>query len=131
MALKYHPVPLSGRLRKALKKELGQAHAMTTVFAQQVDEYRAKGEALIRKADKLSCESLNERIWANRFERQGATRSCIRNADMRVIEYRNASPTHVIFDDRISRMGTLCDCWRHSASSAVGSLAQTSVSSRV
>ena len=38
---------------------------MTTVFAQQAEEFRAKGEALIRKADKLSCESWNERMWAD------------------------------------------------------------------
>ena len=38
---------------------------MTTVFAQQAEEFRAEGEALIRKADKLSCESWNERMWAD------------------------------------------------------------------
>src|SRR4051812_568664 len=65
MAPKYHPIPLSGGDRKALRKELGQARAMTTVFAQQAQEFRAKGEALIRKADKLSCESWNERMWAD------------------------------------------------------------------
>jgi hypothetical protein len=65
MAPKYHPIPLSGGDRKALRKELGQARAMTTVFAQQAEEFRVKGEALIRKADQLSCESWNERMWAD------------------------------------------------------------------
>ncbi|MGM4927664.1 hypothetical protein [Tardiphaga sp. 619_E2_N8_5] len=65
MAPKYHPTPLSGGDRKALQKELGKARAMTTVFAQQAEEFRAKGEALIRKADRLSCESWNERMWAD------------------------------------------------------------------
>ncbi len=64
MAPKYHPTPLSGGDRKALQKELGKARAMTTVFAQQAEELRAKGEALMRKADRLSCESWNERMWA-------------------------------------------------------------------
>ena len=65
MAPKYHPTPLFGGDRRALQKELGKARAMTTVFAQQAEEFRAKGEALIRKADKLSCESWNERMWTD------------------------------------------------------------------
>jgi hypothetical protein len=65
MAPKYHPTPLSGGDRKALNKELGKARAMTTVLARQAEEHRAKGEALIRQADKLSCESWNERMWAD------------------------------------------------------------------
>lgn len=65
MAPKYHPTPLSGGHRKALTKELGNARSMTTVFARQAEEFRAKGEALIRKADKFSCESWNERMWAD------------------------------------------------------------------
>ena len=65
MAPKYHPTPLSGGDRKAQKKELAGARAMTTVFARQAEEFRAKGEALIRKADKLTCESWNERMWAD------------------------------------------------------------------
>jgi hypothetical protein len=48
-----------------LKKELGKARAMTTVLARQADELRAKGNSLLRQADKLSCESWNERMWAN------------------------------------------------------------------
>jgi hypothetical protein len=65
MAPKHHPTPLSGGDRKALKKELGKARAMTTVFARQANDLRAKGEALVREADRLLCESWNERMWAN------------------------------------------------------------------
>ena len=65
MARKHHPTPLSGGARKALSKELGRARAMTTILAAEASEARAKGEALIRKADKLLCESWNERMWAD------------------------------------------------------------------
>jgi hypothetical protein len=64
MAPKYHPTPLSGGDRKALRKELTKARGVTLMLARQSDELRAKGEALIRDADKLSCESWNERMWA-------------------------------------------------------------------
>ena len=65
MAPKHHPTPLSGRDRKALAKELGRARAMTTILAAQSEEARSKGEALIRQADKLLCEAVNERWWAD------------------------------------------------------------------
>lgn len=65
MAPKHHPTPLSGGDRKALSKELGRARAMTTILAAQSAEARSKGEALIQTADKLLCESWNERMWAN------------------------------------------------------------------
>lgn len=65
MAPRYHPTPLSGGDRKALAMELGRARAMTTILATQSAEARAKGEALIREADKLLAESWNERMWAN------------------------------------------------------------------
>jgi phage FluMu protein Com len=65
MAPKHHPTPLSRGDRKALAKELGKARAMTTILASQSAETRAKGEALIRTADKLLCESWNERMWAD------------------------------------------------------------------
>lgn len=65
MAPKHHPTPLSGGDRKALAKELDRARAMTTILAAQSAEARAKGEALIRTADKLACESYNERLWAD------------------------------------------------------------------
>jgi hypothetical protein len=65
MAPKHHPTPLSGGDRKALAKELGKARAMTTILASQSAEARTKGEALIRTADRLLCESWNERMWAD------------------------------------------------------------------
>jgi hypothetical protein len=65
MALKPHATPLSGGDRKALKKELGKARAMTAILAAQSDELRAKGDALIRQADRLLAESWNERMWAD------------------------------------------------------------------
>jgi phage FluMu protein Com len=65
VAPKHHPTPLSGGDRKALAKELGKARAMTTVLARRSAELRTEGEALIRQADKLLCESWNERMWAD------------------------------------------------------------------
>ncbi|HEX3677363.1 MAG TPA: hypothetical protein VHU79_08250 [Sphingomicrobium sp.] len=65
MVPKYHPTPLSGGDRKALGKELGKARAMTKILATQSAETRAKGESLIRQADKLMCESWNERMWSD------------------------------------------------------------------
>lgn len=65
MAPKYHATPLSGGDRKALAKELGRARAMTSILAGQAAEARAKGEALIKQADRLLCESWNERMWAD------------------------------------------------------------------
>jgi hypothetical protein len=65
MAPKHHPMPLSGGDRKALNKELGKARAMANILASQSAEMRAKGEALIQQADKLLCESWNERMWSD------------------------------------------------------------------
>jgi phage FluMu protein Com len=65
MAPKHHATPLSGGDRKALKKELGRARAMTTILAAQAEETRTKGEALLRQADRLLCESWNERMWSD------------------------------------------------------------------
>ena len=65
MAPRYHPTPLSGGDRRALAKELGKARAMTTILAAQAADARAKGEALIREADRLLCESWNEKMWAD------------------------------------------------------------------
>lgn len=64
MAPKHHPMPLSGGDRKALKKELSKARAMTTILAARSAELRAQGEALIRDADRMLAESWNERMWA-------------------------------------------------------------------
>jgi hypothetical protein len=63
MAPKYHPTPLSGGDRKALKKELSKSRAMTRIFAERSVEKRREGEALIREADNLACQSCNERMW--------------------------------------------------------------------
>lgn len=38
---------------------------MTAILGSQSAEARAKGEALIRQADKLLCESWNEKMWAD------------------------------------------------------------------
>ncbi|MGM4891078.1 hypothetical protein [Tardiphaga sp. 839_C3_N1_4] len=65
MAPKYHPTPLSGGDRKALSKELRKARGMTSILATQSDEMRSKGDALIKQADRLLCESWNERMWAD------------------------------------------------------------------
>ncbi|MGY3032742.1 hypothetical protein ACVIIV_001912 [Bradyrhizobium sp. USDA 4354] len=65
MAPKHHPTPLSGSDRKALGKELGKARAMIAILGSRSAEARAKGEALIRQADKLLCESWNEKMWAD------------------------------------------------------------------
>jgi hypothetical protein len=65
MAPKYHPTPLSGGDRKALAKELGKSRAMANILAAQSAEMRAKGEAQIQQADRLLCESWNERMWSD------------------------------------------------------------------
>jgi hypothetical protein len=69
MAPKYHPTPLSGGDRKALAKELGKARAMANILAAQAAEMRAKGEAIIQQADRLLCESWNERMERWRTDR--------------------------------------------------------------
>jgi hypothetical protein len=38
---------------------------MTMILSAQAAEARAKGEALIKQADRLLCESWNERMWAD------------------------------------------------------------------
>ncbi len=65
MAPKHHPMPLSGGDRKALKKELVLARAMTNILASQSAEKRAAGDALIREADDLLCQSWNEKMWSD------------------------------------------------------------------
>jgi len=41
------------------------AHAMTCIFAERSAEKRREGEALIREADNLACQSWNERMWSD------------------------------------------------------------------
>jgi hypothetical protein len=65
VAPKYHPTPLSGGDRKALKKEIAKARAMTTIYAERAAELRTQGEALIRDADSYACQSFNERLWSD------------------------------------------------------------------
>ncbi|KJC56784.1 hypothetical protein UP10_33190 [Bradyrhizobium sp. LTSPM299] len=65
MAPKHHPTPLSGGDRNALAKELRKSRAMTTILAERSAEKRAQGEALIREADNLACQSWNERMWSD------------------------------------------------------------------
>jgi phage FluMu protein Com len=38
---------------------------MTNILSAQSAEARAKGDALIKQADRLLCESWNERMWAD------------------------------------------------------------------
>jgi hypothetical protein len=65
MAPKHHPTPLSGGDRKALTKELAKSRAMTGIFAERSAEKRKLGEALIREADNLACQSWNEKMWSD------------------------------------------------------------------
>ena len=65
MAPKHHPAPLSGGDRKALTKELSKSRAMTKIFAELSEEKRRQGEALIREADNLACQSWNEKMWSD------------------------------------------------------------------
>jgi hypothetical protein len=61
----FNPAPLSGGDRKALKKELSKSRAMTRIFAERSAEKRREGEALIREADNLACQSRNEKMWSD------------------------------------------------------------------
>jgi hypothetical protein len=63
MSPKHHPTPLSGGDRKALSKELRRSAGIERMLQNRSIEARARGEALIREADKLACESWNERMW--------------------------------------------------------------------
>jgi hypothetical protein len=65
MAPKRHYPPIFGGDRKALTKELAKARAMTSILANRAAEKRAQGEALIREADNLSCQSWNEKMWSD------------------------------------------------------------------
>jgi phage FluMu protein Com len=53
------------RLVKALNKELGKARAMTGILEAQSAEMRAKAVTMLQQADRLLCESWNERTWAD------------------------------------------------------------------
>src|ERR1700686_4060957 len=64
MAPKYRPTPLSGGDRKALTKEIAKSRVMTGILAERSHEKRRVGEALIREADNLACQSWNEKYGA-------------------------------------------------------------------
>ena len=65
MSPKHHHMPLSGGDRKALTKELSKSRAMTRIFAERSAEKQREGEALIREADNLACQSWNEKMWSD------------------------------------------------------------------
>src|SRR4051812_3176707 len=65
MAAKFHHIPLSGGDRKALTKEVAKSRAMTKIFVERSLEKRREGEALIREADDLACQSWNEKMWCD------------------------------------------------------------------
>jgi hypothetical protein len=65
MAPKHHPTPLSGGDRKALTKELSRSRAMARILGERAADKRRAGNALIREADDLLCQSWNERMWSD------------------------------------------------------------------
>jgi hypothetical protein len=42
-----------------------EVDAMTKIFAERSAEKRREGEALIREADNLACQSWNEKMWSD------------------------------------------------------------------
>src|ERR1700680_764127 len=44
---------------------LSKSSAMTKIFAERSAEKRRVGEALIREADNLACQSWNEKMWSD------------------------------------------------------------------
>ena len=65
MAPKHHPTPLSGGDRNALDKALERARAMAGILRERAADKRRAGEALIREADELLCQSWNEKMWSD------------------------------------------------------------------
>src|SRR3984893_14199962 len=65
MASKHHPTPLSRGSRKPLSEEPAKSCAMTGILAEHSEEKRRVGEALIREADNLACQSWNEKMWSD------------------------------------------------------------------
>ena len=110
MAPKHHSTPLSGGDRKALNKELGKARAMTNILAAQSAEMRAKAETMLQQADRLLCESWNERMWSagepidqKDNERRTALAYALRNGDLgaarRLLALRARPDTPVGYED--------------------------------
>ena len=65
MAPKHHPTPLSGGDRKALTQGARQGARDDQHPGCAVGRGPGQGRGLIRQADKLLCESWNERMWAD------------------------------------------------------------------
>src|SRR5258706_9993794 len=65
LSCRYTQPPRASLRRRPQGPEEGKARAMTGILAAQPAELRTKGDALIRQADKLLCESWNERMWAD------------------------------------------------------------------
>ena len=76
MAPKYHPMPLSGGDRKALRKELVKSRAMACILAERAEEKRRAGEALIQEADSLACQSWNEKMWSDGGPGRNSVKMC-------------------------------------------------------
>jgi hypothetical protein len=64
---------------KALSKELVKSRAMTGILAERPQEKRRVGEALIREADNLACQSWNERMLSDGGRRNPRRRSARRS----------------------------------------------------
>ena len=47
------------------RRALNKARAMTNILAAQSVEMRTKAEAMLQQADRLLCESWNERMWSD------------------------------------------------------------------
>jgi hypothetical protein len=56
---------VSSFMADTVTKELGNARTMANILAAQSVEMRGNGEAMIKQADKLLCESWNERMWSD------------------------------------------------------------------
>jgi hypothetical protein len=61
---KYHPTRWSAATAR-LTKEIAKSRAMTGILAERSEEKRRVGEALIREADNLACQSWNEKMWSD------------------------------------------------------------------
>jgi hypothetical protein len=56
------PCPAVGRRAQDSQEGAFEARAMTRIFAERSAEKRREGEALIREADNLACQSWKERM---------------------------------------------------------------------
>jgi hypothetical protein len=65
MAPKHHPMPLSGGDPQGTEQGARQGSCDEGVLAAQSAEMRAKAETMLQQADRLLCESWNERMWSD------------------------------------------------------------------